>query len=139
MKNDKGSSGFLDTARLRDRAKDLLTERFSNPTARVLSSVGFTPNRVTIAGGLIAVAAGAVAAKGRLPEAGALVLAAGALDLVDGAMPVTASSPKVAGAVLDSLDRWVRRPYCSPAGLYSDSVRLRTLGWYSQRCSAPCW
>ena len=63
MKNDKGSSGFLDTARLRDRAKDLLTERFSNPTARVLSSVGFTPNRVTIAGGLIAVAAGAVAAK----------------------------------------------------------------------------
>ena len=102
MKNDKGHSGFLDTARLRDRAKDLLTERFSNPTARVLSGVGFTPNKVTIAGGLIAVAAGALAAKGRLPEAGALVLAAGALDLVDGAMARLTGKQSKFGAVLDS-------------------------------------
>ena len=93
---------MLDTARLRDQVKGLLTERFSNPAARALASVGFTPNRVTIAGGVIAIAAGVVAAKGRLPEAGALVLAAGALDLVDGAMARLTGKQSKFGAVLDS-------------------------------------
>ncbi len=102
MKKDSKRTVFLDTAHLRDKAKDLLTERFSNPTARVLSGMGFTPNKITVAGGVIAAAAGAVAANGRLPEAGALVLAAGALDLVDGAMARLTGQQSKFGAVLDS-------------------------------------
>jgi len=83
-----------------------LADRFTTPTARVLSKTGVTPNTLTVMGFLVSVAAAVLIAKGYFLAGGLVVLFAGAFDLLDG--PVARATGKTSkfGAFLDStLDR----------------------------------
>jgi CDP-diacylglycerol--glycerol-3-phosphate 3-phosphatidyltransferase len=83
-----------------------LADRFTTPTARVLSKTGVTPNTLTVLGFLVSVAAGVLVAKEYFLAGGLVVLFAGAFDLLDG--PVARATGKTTkfGAFLDStLDR----------------------------------
>ncbi len=83
-----------------------LADRFTTPTAKVLSKTGVTPNMLTVMGFLVSVAAGVLIAKGYFLAGGLVVLFAGAFDLLDG--PVARATGKTSrfGGFLDStLDR----------------------------------
>lgn len=86
----------------RAKAREALSQRFSDPAARVLASAGLSPNKVTLAGGALSLVAGHAASRGNLATAGILVLSSGALDMVDGALAKVTGRKTRFGAVLDS-------------------------------------
>jgi len=83
-----------------------LAERFTTPTARILSKTGVTPNTLTVMGFLVSVAAGVLIATGYFLAGGLVVLLAGAFDLLDGPLARTTGKTSKFGGFLDStLDR----------------------------------
>ncbi len=83
-----------------------LAERFTTPTARVLSKTGVTPNTLTVMGFLVSVAAGVLIAKEYFLAGGLVVLFAGAFDLLDGPVArVTGKTSKFGGFLDSTLDR----------------------------------
>ncbi len=76
---------------------------FERPAAGLLAAVGFTPNRATLAGLLVAGLAAYFASTGRFVTAGALVLVGSAFDLLDGALARRAGTTSRRGALLDSV------------------------------------
>ena len=83
-----------------------LAERFTTPTARVLSKTGVTPNTLTVMGFLVSVAAGVLIATEYFLAGGLVVLLAGAFDLLDGPLARTTGKTSKFGGFLDStLDR----------------------------------
>ena len=83
-----------------------LAERFTTPTARVLSKTGVTPNTLTVMGFLVSVAAGVLIATEYFLIGGLVVLFAGAFDLLDGPMARATGKTSKFGGFLDStLDR----------------------------------
>ena len=83
-----------------------LAERFTTPTAKVLSKTGVTPNTLTVMGFLVSVAAGVLIAKEYFLAGGLVVLFAGAFDLLDGPVArVTGKTSKFGGFLDSTLDR----------------------------------
>ena len=83
-----------------------LAERFTTPTARILSKTGVTPNTLTVIGFLVSVAAGVLIAREYFLAGGLVVLLAGAFDLLDGPLARATGKTTRFGAFLDStLDR----------------------------------
>ncbi len=83
-----------------------LADRFTTPTARVLSRTGVTPNTLTVMGFLVSVAAGVLIARGYFLAGGLVVLFAGAFDLMDGPVARLTGKTSRFGGFLDStLDR----------------------------------
>jgi CDP-diacylglycerol--glycerol-3-phosphate 3-phosphatidyltransferase len=83
-----------------------LAERFTTPTARILSKTGVTPNTLTVMGFLVSVAAGVLIATEYFLAGGLVVLLAGAFDLLDGPLARTTGKTSKFGGFLDStLDR----------------------------------
>lgn len=93
---------LFNASRWRDKTKRFVTKHFSNPTAQILVSCGLTPNKVTMAGGLLSIAAGVLAWLDHFYSAGGLILASGFLDLIDGAMARLTGKQSKFGAVLDA-------------------------------------
>lgn len=73
------------------------------PGARVLSALGFTPNRVTLLGLAVTLIAAGLAGAGFLLPAGLVFLAGGFLDLMDGALARQTNQATKFGALLDSV------------------------------------
>ena len=73
------------------------------PGARALSSVGLTPNAVTLLGFSISLTAAVLVGAGFLLAGGCVFLAGGALDLMDGALARLTSRVTKFGALLDSV------------------------------------
>ncbi len=83
-----------------------LADRFTTPTARVLSKTGVTPNTLTVMGFLVSVAAGVLIARGYFLAGGLVVLFAGAFDLMDGPVArVTGKTSRFGGFLDSTLDR----------------------------------
>jgi archaetidylinositol phosphate synthase len=83
-----------------------LAERFTTPTARVLSKTGVTPNTLTVMGFLVSVAAGVLIAMEYFLIGGLVVLFAGAFDLLDGPVArATGKTTKFGGFLDSTLDR----------------------------------
>ena len=83
-----------------------LAERFTTPTARILSKTGVTPNTLTVMGFLVSVAAGVLIAKEYFLVGGLVTLFAGAFDLLDGPLARATGKTSKFGGFLDStLDR----------------------------------
>jgi CDP-diacylglycerol--glycerol-3-phosphate 3-phosphatidyltransferase len=83
-----------------------LADRFTTPTARVLSKTGVTPNTLTVLGFLVSVAAGVLVAKEYFLAGGLVVLFAGAFDLLDGPVArATGKTTKFGGFLDSTLDR----------------------------------
>jgi CDP-diacylglycerol--glycerol-3-phosphate 3-phosphatidyltransferase len=83
-----------------------LAERFTTPTARILSKTGVTPNMLTVLGFLVSVAAGVLIAKEYFLAGGLVVLFAGAFDLLDGPLArATGKTTKFGGFLDSTLDR----------------------------------
>ncbi len=83
------------------------TARFIEPVARLLGSLGLSPNAVTVLGFLLTLAVSGVLATGQLPLAGALLIVTLAFDAVDGSLARITGQTTAFGAFLDStLDRW---------------------------------
>jgi CDP-diacylglycerol--glycerol-3-phosphate 3-phosphatidyltransferase len=83
-----------------------LAERFTTPTAKVLSKTGVTPNMLTVMGFLVSVAAGVLIAREYFLFGGLVVLFAGAFDLLDGPVArVTGKTSKFGGFLDSTLDR----------------------------------
>ena len=83
-----------------------LAERFTTPTARVLSKTGVTPNTLTVMGFLVSVAAGVLIATEYFLVGGLVVLFAGAFDLIDGPVArATGKTTKFGGFLDSTLDR----------------------------------
>jgi CDP-diacylglycerol---glycerol-3-phosphate 3-phosphatidyltransferase len=81
--------------------------RFIEPIARLLGSLGLTPNAVTVLGFFLTVAVAGVLATGRLALAGILLTVTLAFDAVDGTLARMIGQTTKFGAFLDStLDRW---------------------------------
>jgi CDP-diacylglycerol--glycerol-3-phosphate 3-phosphatidyltransferase len=81
--------------------------RFIEPIARLLGSLGLTPNAVTVLGFFLTVAVAGVLATGRLFLAGILLAVTLAFDAVDGTLARLMGQTTRFGAFLDStLDRW---------------------------------
>lgn len=76
---------------------------FEVPAARVLAAVGFTPNRATLAGLLIAGLAAYMASTGQFILAGVFVLVGSLFDLLDGALARRLGITERSGALLDSV------------------------------------
>jgi len=76
---------------------------FEEPAARVLAAIGFTPNRVTLTGLLIAGAAAYFAAAGHFRISGALVIVGALFDMLDGALARRSGVTGPRGALLDSV------------------------------------
>jgi CDP-diacylglycerol--glycerol-3-phosphate 3-phosphatidyltransferase len=83
-----------------------LAERFTTPTARILSKTGVTPNMLTVTGFLVSIAAAVLIAKEYFLAGGLVILLAGAFDLLDGPLARATGKTTRFGAFLDStLDR----------------------------------
>ncbi len=83
-----------------------LANRFTTPTAKVLSKTGVTPNTLTVMGFLVSVAAGILIALGHFLAGGLVVLFAGAFDLMDGPVArVTGKTSRFGGFLDSTLDR----------------------------------
>ncbi len=77
------------------------------PIARLLGSLGLSPNAVTILGCFLTIAVAGVLASGRLLLAGLLLIVTLAFDAVDGTLARISGQTTRFGAFLDStLDRW---------------------------------
>lgn len=90
---------WLDRARLRA----LISKWFEVPMVRILVTLHFTPNRVTVFGLLITFGAGILIAFEYPLAGGITVLAAGIFDLLDGALARETGRSTRFGAFLDSL------------------------------------
>jgi len=73
------------------------------PGARLLRSVGLTPNIITLLGFAVSVAAAVLVAAGWLLAGGIVFLIGGALDLFDGALARLSGKTSPFGALLDSV------------------------------------
>lgn len=83
-----------------------LADRFTAPTAKILSKTGVTPNTLTVMGFLVSVAAGVLIATEYLLVGGLVVLFAGAFDLLDGPVArATGKTTKFGGFLDSTLDR----------------------------------
>ena len=87
----------------RHALRDAVERWFERPAAGLLAAVGFTPNRATLAGLLVAGLAAYFASTGRFVPAGALVLAGSTFDLLDGALARRTGTTGRRGALLDSV------------------------------------
>ncbi len=84
-----------------------LSARFIEPVARLLGSLGLTPNAVTVLGFFLTLVVAGVLASGQLLLAGILLIFTLAFDAVDGALARVTGQTTRFGAFLDStLDRW---------------------------------
>ncbi|MEE8443089.1 MAG: CDP-alcohol phosphatidyltransferase family protein [Dehalococcoidia bacterium] len=86
----------------RARARQLLARYFEEPCARLLRSLKFTPNAVTVLGLVVTGGAAYLAARGAFWPAGLVLLFAGALDMLDGALARLTGKASRFGAALDS-------------------------------------
>ena len=83
-----------------------LADRFTTPTAKVLSRTGITPNALTVMGFLVSAGAGVLIALGYFLAGGLVVLFAGAFDLMDGPVArVTGKTSRFGGFLDSTLDR----------------------------------
>ncbi len=81
--------------------------RLIEPIARLLGSLGLSPNAVTVLGFFLTLAVAGVLASGRLLLAGVLLIFTLAFDAVDGTLARLLGQTTRFGAFLDStLDRW---------------------------------
>jgi len=94
---------LLDLQSTRRALREAVGRWFERPAARALAAVGFTPNRATLTGLLVAGVAGYFASTGRFIPAGALVLVGSSFDLLDGALARMKGETSVRGALLDSV------------------------------------
>lgn len=90
----------------REHFRELVLRYVETPGARVLKTLGFTPNKVTVLGFGITVGAASLVAAGHLLAGGLLFFAASLFDLMDGALARHTNQVSGFGALLDSvLDR----------------------------------
>ena len=87
----------------RTRLRALISRWFEVPMVRILVTLHFTPNRVTVLGLLITFGAGILIAFEYPLAGGITVLAAGIFDLLDGALARETGRSTRFGAFLDSL------------------------------------
>jgi CDP-diacylglycerol---glycerol-3-phosphate 3-phosphatidyltransferase len=81
--------------------------RVVEPVARFLSSLGLTPNSVTVLGFLLTALVAFIIARGQLQLAGVLLILTLGMDSIDGTLARMTGSATRFGAFLDStLDRW---------------------------------
>jgi len=81
--------------------------RVVEPIARLLGSLGLTPNAVTVLGCLLTAAVAGVLASGQTQLAGVLLILTLGADAIDGALARMMNAVSRFGAFLDStLDRW---------------------------------
>ena len=88
---------------IRARARQLLARYFEEPGARLLHSLKFNPNAVTVLGLAVTGLAAYLAATGRFLPAGVVFLLASALDMLDGALARLTGQVSRFGAALDSV------------------------------------
>ena len=90
----------------RERFRAIVLRYLETPCARVLQSLGLSPNFVSVLGFSVTVAAAAFVGSGFLLAGGVVFLAAGVMDLMDGALARLTDRVTDFGALLDSvLDR----------------------------------
>ena len=87
----------------RTRLRALISRWFEVPMVRILVTLHFTPNRVTVLGLLITFGAGILIAFEYPLAGGITVLAAGIFDLLDGALARETGRSTRFGAFLDSV------------------------------------
>ena len=87
----------------REQVRSLVLRYVEVPGARVLSTLGFTPNGVTLLGFVISSVGAGLAAAGYLLAGGLVFLAGGVLDLMDGALARLTGTVSPFGALLDSV------------------------------------
>jgi CDP-diacylglycerol--glycerol-3-phosphate 3-phosphatidyltransferase len=81
--------------------------RLTQPLARFLGGLGFTPNRITVLGFLLTALVAIVLASGQMQLAGVLLIVSLGTDALDGTLARMMGSMTRFGAFLDStLDRW---------------------------------
>jgi len=87
----------------RTAARKALSSYVEQPVARLLASLGFSPNAVTLLGLAGAAASAYLLSIGQLWAGGVVMLAAGILDLFDGALARATGRVSRFGALLDSV------------------------------------
>ena len=87
----------------RARARQLLAQYFEEPGARLLHTLKFAPNTVTLLGLVVTGAAAYLASQGTFLLAGLVFLLASVLDMLDGALARLTDGGTRFGAVLDSV------------------------------------
>ena len=98
--------------------------KFLERSAKVLDSIGITPNLLTLLGVIGAVLAALLLANGKLLIAGFIAGAASAMDAFDGSLARYQGATKPFGAFLDStLDRYSEGILCFGLGLYFYSTQ----------------
>ena len=91
------------TTPLRDRLRGVFSNYLEAPTTRFLTSLGVSPDALSIMGFLVAVGAACLAGANLLLAAGLVFLAASVLDMLDGALARTTDRVNAKGALLDSV------------------------------------
>lgn len=87
----------------RTRARRVSTRYLEEPMARVLKSVGLTPNRVTVLGLLISAGCAYLLSQGMFIAGGGVLILAGLMDMVDGALARQSGTASPRGALMDSV------------------------------------
>ena len=87
----------------REQFRQLALRYFEVPGARLLSALGFTPNRVTLFGFAITVVSAGLVGAGYLLVGGLVFMAGSVLDLMDGALARYTNQATKFGALLDSV------------------------------------
>jgi len=90
------------TTPLRDRLRGVFSRYLEAPITRFLTSLGVSPDVLSIVGFLVAVGAACLAGANLLLAAGLVFLAASALDMLDGALARATERISARGALLDS-------------------------------------
>ena len=86
----------------RTRARNVLASRVEVPMARLLVKLGFSPNRVTLAGLLLSGVTAYVLSTGQFAAGGLLLVVASGLDMADGAIARLQGKATPTGALMDS-------------------------------------
>lgn len=90
------------TTPIRDRLRGVFSNYLEASTTRFLTSLGVSPDVLSIVGFLAAVGAACLAGANLLLAAGLVFLAASALDMLDGALARATGRISARGALLDS-------------------------------------
>lgn len=112
----------------REQFRAALLNYLELPGARLLRSLGFSPNAVTLLGFAVCVAGAVLVAYGHLLAGGIVFLAGGGLDLFDGGLARLTGKASPFGALLDSVfDR------LGEAGLFVGMAVYALLAGFSDR------
>lgn len=103
----------------REELREALSRYIETPGARLLRSLGFSPNAITLVGFAICVASAYLVSSGWLLAGGIVFLAGGGLDMFDGALARMTGKASSFGALMDSVfDRLGEAALFVGIGLY---------------------